>query len=111
VASQHFYQPFLTIKPFLDKGVLKSYIQRSEREMCVKVYNESGFFTDLNALVKLEKTKRNVIAIKNSCIFIANFQDLKLLCSKSEKHKFFFELIFKDDYMFNSKLLDSCIKI
>lgn len=86
---------------FLDSGVLKSYFENNNNIYNIKFYFNPIFFSDLNALLKRKESTRNFVTVKESNVFMANFEDIIRLNEKSEKHKCFFEMIFEDDYMFN----------
>jgi hypothetical protein len=86
---------------FLDSGVLKSYLENNNRMYNIKFYFNPIFFSDLNAIINKKGSTINFVTVKNSNIFIADFEDIIKLNEKSEKHKLFFKMIFEDDYMFN----------
>ncbi|MEM0578057.1 hypothetical protein [Flavobacterium polysaccharolyticum] len=86
---------------FLDSGVLKSYIENNNNIYNIKFYFNPIFFSDIDALLKRKESTRNFVTVKESNVFMANFEDIIRLNEKSEKHKCFFEMIFEDDYMFN----------
>ncbi|MFY7742573.1 MAG: hypothetical protein ACOVQR_08000 [Flavobacterium sp.] len=86
---------------FLEQGVLKSYLENDEKIYFEKFYFNPIFFSDLNALVNKKKSQINFVAIKNSDLFKANFEDIINLTESSKKHNLFFKKIFEDDYMFN----------
>lgn len=87
---------------FLDKGVIKSYIENHNKMYNVKFYFNPIFFSDFNAIINKNKSTRIFVTVKKSNVFMANFEDIIKLNAKSEKHKRFFKMIFEDDYMFNS---------
>jgi hypothetical protein len=89
---------------FLDNGVLKSYIENNNKIYKVKFYFSPIFFSDLHALNNKKESIINFIIVKNSNIFMANFQDIMKLNEKSIKYKDFFNMIFEDQYLFNSNL-------
>lgn len=90
---------------FLDSGVLKSYIENNNKMFNVKFYFSPIFFSDLHAIVKRNQSTKNFVSVKKSNVFMANFDDIVKLNTKSEKHQRFFKMIFEDDYMFNSNFI------
>lgn len=89
---------------FLDSGVVKSYIEKNDRMHNVKFHFKPILFSDLNAIINKKKSTRTFVTVKKSNVFMANFDDILKLNENSEKHKRFFEMIFEDDYVFNSNL-------
>jgi signal-transduction protein with cAMP-binding, CBS, and nucleotidyltransferase domain len=90
---------------FLDSGVLKSYSENNDSIHQLKFYFNPIFFSDLTAIINKNGSTKNVVTVKKSNVFMANFEDILQLNEKSEKHKLFFAMIFEDDYMFNSKFI------
>ncbi|NHN24095.1 hypothetical protein FIA58_000265 [Flavobacterium jejuense] len=87
---------------FLNSGVLKSYRENNNRKYNVKLYYNPILFSDLNALTNRTPSTRNFVITKKATVFMANFEDIIRLNAKSEKHDFFFKMIFEEEYMFNS---------
>lgn len=90
---------------FLDSGVIKSYHENNNKVYNVKFYYSPIFFSDLKAIINRRESTRTFVTVKNSYVFMANFEDIIKLNEKSEKHKRFFKMIFEDDYMFNSNFI------
>lgn len=90
---------------FLDRGVLKSYIENNGRMYDVKFYFNPIFFSDLNGLINRKELIKKIVIVKKSNLFVANFEDIKKLNEKSEKHKLFFKMILEEDYMFDSSFI------
>lgn len=86
---------------FLNSGILRSYIQNDTKEENVKFYFGPLFFSDLESIVSKSKTLRNFITVNESDIYVAKFEEIKILNFTSKKHQYFFNKIFKNQYLFH----------
>lgn len=85
---------------FLNNGIIKTFTAFDDKELETKFYFKPIFFSDINAILTNTTSQSTCIATLEATVFFANFEAIKKLAKKSEKHTTFFKMIFKEHYLF-----------
>jgi CRP-like cAMP-binding protein len=72
--AQHLY--------FLDKGLVKLFFNKGDKEFIMRFFDKNSMFTGLDSYVTQHSSDYSIIALESTAVFYISYTDMELLCKK-----------------------------